>query len=219
MPARGRPGRAALLLGVVLACGVDGEVLPHDEGPPSDPGPVSIAAAPRRAPPEGFLLPFLCGSTALVTQGIVSAHSHRGEGAFAWDFGVPRATPLVAMADGVVIAASGAVLPGDPCWNGGGEECANAVNYVLLDHGDGTATLYMHLDAPSVPVGAHLERGQQIGLSGSTGWSSGPHVHVQRQVLCGSWWCPSTPTPLADVPGGFPAAGEIVVSGNCRGDP
>lgn len=217
-------GRAALVVLVGLAFGVDASLLelPHDEGPPTDPSPVQAPKHSRRkraptspASPDDYLLPFLCGTTVRVTQGNHSPYSHRAEGVFAWDFGVPRGTPLVAMADGDVIAASHATLPGDPCWDGGGQECANDANYVLVDHHDGTATLYMHLDAPTVAVGAHVTRGEEIGLSGSTGWSSGPHAHVQRQELCGSWWCPSVLTPFGDVENGLPATGDVVVSGNC----
>jgi murein DD-endopeptidase MepM/ murein hydrolase activator NlpD len=214
-------GRAALLVLVGVACGVDASFVPHEEGPPTDPALVAPIpkARPRRPSVDGFLLPFLCGTAVRVTQGNDSPFSHRDAGIFAWDFGIPRGTPLVAMADGDVIAASGGTLPGDPCWAGGGEECANDANYVLLDHRDGTATLYMHLDAPTVVVGAHVEQGDEIGLSGSTGWSSGPHLHVQRQLLCGSWWCPSVLTPFHDVEGGFPATGSTVVSGNCPDSP
>lgn len=215
---------------VGLAFGVDASLLelPHEEGPPTDPSPIVApkragrgqagkVVRRKRAPAghDGYLLPFLCGATVRVTQGNHSPYSHRDQGVFAWDFGVPRGTPLVAMAAGDVIAASGATLPGDPCWDGGGEECANDANYVLVDHRDGTATLYMHLDTPTIAVGAHVEQGDEIGLSGSTGWSSGPHAHVQRQELCGSWWCPSVLTAFGDVEDGFPGTGEVVVSGNC----
>ncbi len=175
------------------------------------------ACVDRSAPPPagGILLPLQCGTTATVTQGNNTTFSHNGKGAFAFDFGLARHTPLVAVAAGTVIAANGSVHEGDPCWSGGGQECANTVNYVLVQHDDGTASLYMHLDAPSVSVGDVVARGQQVGLSGGTGWSTGPHAHVQRQELCGSWWCQSVETRFADVDGGVPQTGDVVTSQNC----
>lgn len=169
------------------------------------------------APPalNGFLLPLACGASATITQGNNSPYSHNGLGAYAFDFGLARHTPLMAIADGTVIDANGSVQEGDGCWNGGGQECANTVNYVLVQHGDGTASLYMHLDEPSVNVGDVVTRGQQVGLSGGTGWSTGPHAHMQRQEVCGSWWCQSVETSFTDF-GGIPNTGDTVTSQNCR---
>jgi hypothetical protein len=164
---------------------------------------------------EGFLLPLGCGTSASVTQSNHSSFSHNGKAAYAFDFGLTSNTPLVAMNDGVVILARSDIGPGDACYSGGGSECANTVNYVVVDHGDATATLYLHLNEASVAVGDTVLRGQTVGLSGGTGWSTGPHAHVQRQEVCGSWWCQSVPLDFSDVAGdGVPAAGETVVSEN-----
>lgn len=164
--------------------------------------------------PEGFVLPFSCNSSVTVTQGNNSAFSHNGMSAFAFDFGVPKDTPLQAVADGVVEAAFSGVDPSDACFNGGGSECANTVNYIAIDHGDGTSTLYLHLNEALLEAGEVVARGDVIALSGGTGWSTGPHTHVQRQTQCGSWWCQSVAMDFADV-GHTPTAGETVHSGNC----
>ena len=178
-------------------------------------GAFAACVDPNAPPPAaGFLLPLSCGFATSISQGNNSPYSHNGFASYAFDFSLARHTPLVAIADGTVIAANGSVRPGDGCWNGGGQECANTVNYVLVQHGDGTASLYMHLDEPSVNVGDVVARGQQVGLSGGTGWSTGPHAHMQRQEICGSWWCQSVETTFTDF-GGIPQTGDTVTSGNC----
>ena len=54
-----------------------------------------------------------------------------------------------------------------------------AGNWVVIDHGNGLVTKYMHHSAIYVEAGQHVEKGQQIGLSGTTGDSSGNHLHFQ----------------------------------------
>ena len=80
----------------------------------------------------------------------------------------PGPTTAVAAKAGVVKA-----LPVDP--DGGG-------NMVEIDHGGGLVTVYMHLASRSVAVGDQVWAGRPIGIEGTTGNSTGPHVHFQVEV-------------------------------------
>ena len=90
------------------------------------------------------------------------------------DIGVYTGTVVNAAADGTVIYAT------TSGWNGG---CGNGVeldNGVL--NGKHMYTLYCHFQNPTVTVGQHVSRGQQIGLSDNTGHSTGPHLHFEVRV-------------------------------------
>ncbi len=79
------------------------------------------------------------------------------------DYAVPTGTPVSAANAGTVL------LAGDLYFEG---------NCVVLDHGQGLLTLYLHLSELSVKQGERVVRGQQIGLSGGTGRATGPHLHL-----------------------------------------
>ena len=157
-------------------------------------------------------MPFPCGFSTTVTQGNNTAFSHNGRAAFSFDFGVGMGTTVVAMAAGTVKFAYAGTKPGDACYGGGGQSCINAANYVNIQHADGTLTQYAHLSEVSVGVGATVARGQVIGKSGNTGWSTGAHLHVERQSNCGKAFCQSIGMSFADA--GVPAGGGVT-SGNC----
>ena len=84
------------------------------------------------------------------------------------DLAAPFGTPVMAAADGVVVAV--------------GHTAVGYGNYVVIAHGGGVATLYGHLLDTNVSVGQLVVRGQQIGREGSTGFSTGPHVHFELRV-------------------------------------
>jgi len=96
---------------------------------------------------------------AVKTQGI---HGYNGV-----DFGAPAGTPVRAAAAGEVIVSRSSG------WNGG------YGLYVVVKHANGTQTLYSHLSRTAVSVGARVTQGQTIGYVGSTGRSTGNHLHFE----------------------------------------
>jgi hypothetical protein len=85
------------------------------------------------------------------------------------DFEAPYNTEVFATGDGKVIEAG---------WDSGGFG-----NYVLIDHEDGFRTTYGHLSSIKVTTGLSIKRGDLVGLSGSSGTSSGPHLHYQIELF------------------------------------
>ncbi len=91
------------------------------------------------------------------------AHFHTGI-----DIAAPFGTTVTSAAAGLVVAV--------------GHSATGYGNYVILAHGGGIMTLYGHLLETDVNVGQLVAAGQRIGLEGSTGWSTGPHVHFELRV-------------------------------------
>lgn len=80
------------------------------------------------------------------------------------DFGSGRGTEIYAAAEGNVILS---------------EFNSSFGNYVVIDHNDGQSTAYAHLDKLVISKGDIVSKGQLIGYSGSTGRSTGPHLHFE----------------------------------------
>jgi murein DD-endopeptidase MepM/ murein hydrolase activator NlpD len=83
------------------------------------------------------------------------------------DLGAAYGTPIAAAASGVVIYAG---------WEGG------YGNLTVIDHGGGLATAYGHQSRIAVSVGQSVSQGETIGYVGSTGHSTGPHLHFEVRV-------------------------------------
>jgi len=138
-------------------------VVPHvdyefkSESDSDDHGSVNYASAPSASISGGYFQNPVPG--AIITQG---NHGYNGI-----DIGAPFGTPIYAAAAGKVITSKSGG------WNGG------YGNYIAISHPNGTQTLYSHQSSNAVYVGQVVEAGEVIGYVGSTGRSTGNHLHFE----------------------------------------
>jgi murein DD-endopeptidase MepM/ murein hydrolase activator NlpD len=83
------------------------------------------------------------------------------------DYAAQEGSPVVAINDGTVVLVRETFLAG---------------NVVVVAHGGGIASLYFHLQKPTVAEGDTVHQGERIGLAGHTGRTTGPHLHVSIRV-------------------------------------
>jgi len=110
----------------------------------------------RFLPPVNAAVSDVFGTTRTFNGEVQSIHQ-------GLDYGVPQGTPVAALNRGKVLLARPLFFEG---------------NCVVLDHGQGLLTIYMHLSQFEVKEGEQVARGQEIALSGGTGRATGPHLHV-----------------------------------------
>ena len=180
--------------------------------------------------------PWPSGKTFSVTQGnggiffngasCVSGADHTGLGQFAWDWGMPTGTPILASKAGKVKLTQ-FLGTSDACFNGcggcgfgcpftcGNVDCTNRGNFVVIAHNDGTTqALYLHLSRVDVSVGATVAAGQQLGLSGTSGFSTGPHLHFMNSNVGSSYYSQSV---ASSFNGSVPACHASSTSTNTGG--
>ena len=109
------------------------------------------------------------GDRSSPTEGASS--NHKGI-----DIGAASGSAVVAAAGGTVVIAT---------------YSASAGNYIMISHGGGVYTVYMHLSSIGVSSGESVTRGSTIGAVGSTGYSTGPHLHFGIRIN-GSYVNPSS---------------------------
>ena len=105
------------------------------------------------------------------------------------DYALGPGTPVLALADGTVVVAEDLFFTG---------------NAVFIDHGDGLVGMYFHLSEIKVQAGQEIKKGEVLGLAGSTGRVTGPHLHL------GVRWHDARidPQPLLHDPAKIPAIGQ-----------
>lgn len=124
--------------------------------------PVRLNSAPERYFSEPFILPTKGRLTtefgeSRTVNGAMTSYRHNGI-----DIGAPKGAEVLATNTGKVVLAYNLILTG---------------NTIIIDHGEGIFSVYEHLDTMSVSEGDVVTVGEQIGTVGSTGFSTGPHLH------------------------------------------
>ncbi len=168
-----RVGRSSISTVVAVAIGLIG---------------IGAAAPSLAAEDPSYELPALAGTALTVWQGTGSG-LFRGDGEDdAFDFVAaegPTRFTVAAARGGTVIGARSGVRGGrcDTPGDAGRPACWRDVNYVLVDHGDGTSGLYSHLRAGQSPVriGEVVSAGQPIGVAGNSGWTDRTSLRFQVQ--------------------------------------
>ena len=133
-----------------------------------------------------FRLPWSAGQSQYLTQDANDdcCGDHVGANKFAYDFALPSggAFDVASPAEGTLVHVKMSSNSG--CADA---SCVSDANYIVIDHGDGTQTTMLHLAPgsldPQLTCGSFVRRGQRLATTGSTGWSTGVHLHVERDQI------------------------------------
>ncbi|MFC8590842.1 M23 family metallopeptidase [Streptomyces atroolivaceus] len=130
-------------------------------------GVTMAVASPAAAVDYYYELPYPAGEAYTVTQGPEGTYSHTGPyNEYAWDFGLPANYEVSAAQAGTIVISNWS-----PYWQNGIE--------VIIRHSNGQCTHYAHLNQSFYEPGDWVPQGRIVGYSGSTGASTGPHLHFQ----------------------------------------
>lgn len=174
--------------GKVLYAEFEGRVVGHHEAfRYEDPDPKSTFNAHYTASGEALIfdgLRYPLDRLHITSPFGVRVHPITGRRALhnGIDYGSPRGSPVYAVAEGTVIAS-------------GYDEYSG--NKIAVRHRDKSTSWYLHLDKRSVNVGTNVAPRQVIGRVGSTGRSTGPHLHFGFTCPKGKWINPATKTMIA----------------------
>ena len=132
----------------------------------------TLAEAWAQSSPERYWTqPFIMPIAGRETSGFADARRYAQGGPVSYhnglDLAAPTGTPVQATNDGRVMVAGAYPIKG---------------GWVMIDHGFGISSMYFHLSKIDVEVGQRVQRGDLIGEVGSTGLSTGPHLHWEMRV-------------------------------------
>jgi murein DD-endopeptidase MepM/ murein hydrolase activator NlpD len=152
--------------GSELIAGTEIFIIGGEKAAPVYVPPVYTASAPTSSVGASSSLPSSAEGWVRPTSGYLTCGWGCYGGHYAYDIANSTGTPIYAARSGTVIKSH---------WGYGG----GYGNHVILDHGDGYQTLYAHNSNLFVSVGQYVSQGQHIAAMGSTGRSSGPHLHIE----------------------------------------
>jgi murein DD-endopeptidase MepM/ murein hydrolase activator NlpD len=120
-----------------------------------------------------YWLPYKENTSQLMVQGYFTKYSHKT--LIANDFKMKNGTTICAARAGIVLD----IMQSSNI--GGLKDKENHWNYILITHDDGSTAIYGHIqqNGAKVNMGDTVTKGQEIGLSGNTGYSAFPHLHFQ----------------------------------------
>lgn len=128
---------------------------------------------------NSFCITQYFGNTSFATA---NPQVYNGKGHGGIDISVPVGTPILAARGGTVLATGNTDLAHDAR----GNQCYSYGKWVMIVHTNGLNTLYAHLSSIDVSKGQSVATGQVIGLSGMTGYSTGPHLHFATYATEGT---------------------------------
>lgn len=136
------------------------------DGEIAAPAPVRISSSIATSPLRGASGPLVSGYYRWPVDGGVLTQGLHGYNSV--DIGAPRGTGILASAAGTVL-----ISRGGGAWNGG------YGNYIVIQHDNGTQTLYAHASQIYVSAGQRVAQGAVIGTVGATGKATGNHLHFE----------------------------------------
>ena len=168
------------VLALILALPVLGVMVLVDTGIPGVSSALASADPTTQTvevhDPLGKVVAQISASTVWPVGGVVTLEFGQPDPPFQpFHTGIDIASPNHQVGDPVVAFMAGKVIYS-------GYDNFGFGNHVIIDHGNNITSIYGHLDSLGVPKGQEVQAGTIIGTRGTTGWSTGPHLHFQINV-------------------------------------
>lgn len=165
---------------------------------------ITGCASKKAALGNSYCVTQFFGNTPFATA---NPQIYNGMGHDGIDIGMPIGTPVLSALGGTVLATGNTDIRSPS-----GQMCYSFGKWVMVQHPNGLSTLYAHLSSIEVTKGQALTSGEEVGLSGMTGYATGPHLHFGVyassgvQIMDLGKWRGSGGTPCTDAGAVLPVA-------------